>query len=78
MRASQGWAGWAIVGQPWIGYEPVTVVMEDGRRINGVIKNEDTFTIQFMDQKEDIHSVEKSRLREIILPTSSLMPPYPI
>ena len=67
-----------ILGQPWIGYEPVKVVMEDGRRINGVVKNEDTFTIQFMDQKEDIHSIEKSRLREIIRPTSSLMPPYQI
>src|SRR5206468_2316933 len=34
------------------GYEPVTVVMRDGRRISGSRKNEDSYSIQMMDTNE--------------------------
>ena len=36
------------------GYRPVTLVMVDGRRVRGLKKNEDVFTIQMMDMTERI------------------------
>ena len=46
------------------GYEPVTVLLRDGRRIPGVRKNEDTFSIQLMDVNEELHLLLKSDLLE--------------
>ena len=64
-----------ILDRPWTNYEPVTLVAADGR-ITGVIRNEDTFTIQIMDQKEALHSRQKSSLKEIVRLDHSLMPAY--
>src|SRR5215831_519597 len=36
------------------GFESVTVVMRDGRQIKGVRKNEDSFSVQIMDTKEQL------------------------
>ena len=65
-----------ILDRPWTNYEPVTLVAADGSRITGVIRNEDTFTIQIMDQKEALHSRQKSSLKEIVRLDHSLMPAY--
>lgn len=58
------------------GYETVTVVAKDGRRITGVRKNEDTFSIQLMDQQERLHFYLKKDLREVVPEPKSAMPSF--
>lgn len=57
-------------------YETVSVVTRQGRRIAGVLKNEDNFSIQVMDQQEQLHLLLKKNLEEIIHERKSLMPAY--
>ena len=42
---------------------PVRIVMKDGRTITGRRLNEDTFTVQIIDDKERLHSLAKSDMR---------------
>jgi cytochrome c oxidase cbb3-type subunit 3 len=65
-------AAWEVTS----GYETVRVVTQDGRRITGVLRNEDSFSIQFMDQREEIHTFLKKDLREVAYEQRSLMPEY--
>jgi putative heme-binding domain-containing protein len=58
------------------GYRPVTLVMNDGRRVRGLRKNEDAFTIQIMDMTERIQGYSKSDIREIISEPRSPMPVF--
>jgi len=58
------------------GFWPVTVVARDGRRIRGVRKNEDPFSLQIMDTSERIQSFDHSDLREVVREPRSLMPDY--
>ncbi len=58
------------------GFQTVSVATKDGKRITGVRKNEDTFTILLMDEKEQIHSFFKKDLKEVVHETRSLMPEY--
>jgi putative heme-binding domain-containing protein len=58
------------------GYEPVTLVMRDGQRIRGVRKNEDEFSIQIMDMREQLQGYLKANLTELTSDTQSLMPVY--
>ena len=48
------------------GYWPVTVVARDGRRMRGVRKNEDPFSLQIMTINERILSFDHSDLREVV------------
>jgi len=64
-------------GKEWpYNAQAVTVVTQDGRRIQGIIRNEDTFTIQLMDLSENLHSYSKKDLREVIHEKKSPMPAY--
>jgi PQQ-dependent dehydrogenase (methanol/ethanol family) len=56
------------------GYETVEVLLPSGQLLRGAKKNEDTFSIQIMDEKEKLHMLLKSDLREIRTPHKSLMP----
>ena len=56
------------------GYETVEVRLPSGELLRGVKKNEDTFSIQIMDEKEKLHMLLKKDLREIKTPHKSLMP----
>jgi putative heme-binding domain-containing protein len=58
------------------GYEPITVVMRDGKRIRGCRKSEDAFSIQMMDNGEELRSFLKKDLRDVIEEQQSLMPNY--
>jgi putative heme-binding domain-containing protein len=58
------------------GYRPVTAVLADGRRIRGVAKNEDAFSVQIMDVNERLQGLRKSELRELIREPRSLMPAF--
>jgi putative heme-binding domain-containing protein len=53
-----------------------TVVTRDGAKITGRLLNQDTFTVQLMDQKEQLRSFDKSRLRSYSFVKDSPMPSY--
>jgi hypothetical protein len=55
---------------------PVRGVTKDGKQIRGRRLNEDTFTVQLIDDQERLVSVLKSDLREFTVGTFSTMPPY--
>lgn len=58
------------------GYDPVMLVTNSGERVKGVRKNEDAFSIQIMDENENLRMFEKSDLRDISQLDQSLMPAY--
>ena len=55
---------------------PVRLVKKDGAVINGRRLNEDTYSIQVMDDKERLHSILKADLREFTISKTSPMPSY--
>ncbi len=57
-------------------YESVTVVTADGKEIKGVTLNEDSFTVQIMDTSEQIHLLDKDKLRSFQKSRQSAMPKY--
>jgi putative heme-binding domain-containing protein len=57
-------------------YETLNVVTADGTKLQGVVLNEDSFTVQMMDTREQLHSFEKSKLRSYEKTRESLMPAY--
>jgi len=57
-------------------YESVTAVTADGKQIQGVALNEDSFSVQVMDSGEQIHLLEKDKLRSFKKSRESAMPKY--
>jgi len=57
-------------------YETVKVETADGQKFTGVVLNEDHFTVQMMDQREQLHLLEKDNLRSYEKSRESLMPAY--
>jgi cytochrome c oxidase cbb3-type subunit 3 len=57
-------------------YETVTVVTADGTKYLGVVLNEDHFTLQMMDTRENLRLFEKDKLRSYEKSRESLMTPY--
>jgi len=57
-------------------YELITVTTRQGTVFSGVILNEDSFSLQFMDDHEKIHSWLKSDLQSVIHEKRSPMPKY--
>ena len=55
---------------------PVRIVMRDGRAIRGRRLNEDTFTVQLIDENERLVSLAKSEIREFEAGTASPMPSF--
>jgi hypothetical protein len=51
-------------------------VTKDGTVINGRRLNEDTYSIQIMDDRERLHSLLKTDLREFTILKTSPMPSY--
>jgi cytochrome c oxidase cbb3-type subunit III len=58
------------------GFDPVTVVMRDGTRIQGIRKNEDEVSIQLMNLQQRITGISKSSISEIVDEKQSVMPVY--
>ena len=54
---------------------PVRAVLSDGTMLNGRRLNEDTYTIQLIDQDERLRSLDKAELRELTAVIESPMPP---
>src|SRR5579863_6580161 len=57
-------------------YETVKVETADGHKFVGVVLNEDHFTLQMIDLREQIHVFEKDKLRSYEKSRESLMPAY--
>jgi mono/diheme cytochrome c family protein len=55
---------------------PVRITTTDGRTITGRRLNEDTYTVQIIDDKERLHSLAKADLRSYVVETKSTMPSY--
>jgi cytochrome c oxidase cbb3-type subunit 3 len=57
-------------------YETASVVTADGTKLTGVLLNEDQFTVQMLDTREQLHLLEKDKLRSFEKRRESLMPAY--
>lgn len=55
---------------------PVRIVMKDGTTINGRRLNEDTYTVQVIDDKEQLRSLMKTDMKSYVVETKSTMPSY--
>jgi cytochrome c oxidase cbb3-type subunit III len=55
---------------------PVRAVTKDGRTINGRRLNEDTYTVQLIDENERLVSLTKAELREYTVLKTTNMPSY--
>jgi putative heme-binding domain-containing protein len=55
---------------------PVHVVTKDGKAINGRRLNEDTYTVQLIDEQERLVSLTKADLREFTVLKTTPMPSY--
>jgi putative heme-binding domain-containing protein len=55
---------------------PVRIVMKDGRTVTGRRLNEDTFTVQLIDQQERLLSLEKKDIKTQEVQTASPMPSF--
>ena len=55
-------------------HRPVRVVTKSGETIRGRRLNEDTFTVQLIDDKERLRSLEKSNLKQYTVETAAAMP----
>jgi putative heme-binding domain-containing protein len=58
------------------GYQPADVVTSTGRRVSGIIKNEDNFSVQFLDNNQQLQLFSRDELRDIHYQDSSLMPAH--
>ena len=54
----------------------ITLVTQDGRRVRGVTKSEDAFSIQVVDTAERLQGYLKADLREVSDEERSLMPQF--
>jgi putative heme-binding domain-containing protein len=57
-------------------YDTVTVVTNSGEKIVGVIKNEDTFSLQLIDTQQQMQLLLKKNLKQVTHEQKSLMPAY--
>ena len=53
---------------------PVRIVMRDGRTITGRRLNEDTYTVQLIDDQERLLSLDKADIRDLQVSQTSPMP----
>jgi cytochrome c oxidase cbb3-type subunit 3 len=57
-------------------YLTATVVDASGQKFQGTVLNEDNFTLQMIDTREQLHLFDKSKLRSLEETRLSLMPAY--
>jgi len=57
-------------------HRPVRVVTKDGRTLRGRRLNEDTYSVQLIDDQENLHSLDKAELRELTVETTAAMPSF--
>ena len=57
-------------------YATVTIVDGNGQKFQGTILNEDNFTLQMIDTRDQLHLFEKGKLKSLEKSRESLMPAY--
>ncbi|MCU1257839.1 MAG: putative heme-binding protein [Bryobacterales bacterium] len=57
-------------------YWVVILTGADGKKYEGFLMNEDTYTVQFIDMSEQLHSMQKSELTSYRIDKISKMPSY--
>jgi putative heme-binding domain-containing protein len=57
-------------------YTTVQLTTRDNRRLEGILLNQDEYTVHLMDRAEGIHSLRRSELTSFNTPPASLMPSY--
>ncbi len=60
--------------EPLLSYQPVRVVTRDGKVVSGILKNEDTFSLQMLGSDNELHMFTRDELREVVHERKSLMP----
>lgn len=55
-------------------YQPVRVTTNDGKVINGILKNEDSFSLQVLSRDEKLHLLKRAVVKEVFYEPKSLMP----
>jgi hypothetical protein len=59
-----------------VGFETISVTTPDGKKVRGLRKNEDTFSVQVMTADERLFSFAKPAAQVEPEPLRSLMPAY--
>jgi len=59
-----------------VGFKQIRAVTREGRRMTGVVVNEDTFSIQFRDAAGTLHSYFKEELAEVATDRRTTMPGF--
>jgi hypothetical protein len=57
-------------------YWVINLTTKQGRTVTGFLMNEDTYTVQFIDMDEQLHSMAKSDLIRYSVDKTSKMPSY--
>lgn len=60
--------------QPLPTYPVVRVTKADGRTVRGVLRNEDSFTLQMMGLDEKLYLLDRKTLKKVVYEPNSLMP----
>lgn len=58
------------------GFRPVVVTMKDGRKIQGVAKNNSNYSIQVLDNSGKLHLLDKNGVKEAFFRQETWMPAY--
>ena len=56
------------------GYQPVTLTLQDGRGIRGIIKNEHNTSLQVLTEDGSLQLIARAQARKVDYPDKSLMP----
>lgn len=59
---------------PPMNYQPVQVVTKDGRTIDGVMRNQDHWSVQFIGMDGSYHSLARANLASVTVKPGSIMP----
>jgi hypothetical protein len=59
---------------PMTTYQPVRVTTRDGKVINGILRNEDSFTLQVFGSDNQLYLFDRDKLKEVYYVPKSLMP----
>ena len=55
-------------------YQPVRVTLADGKTISGVLRNEDSFSLQLFGTDNQLHLLDRTKLKDVYYEPKSLMP----
>ena len=62
-----------VVLRPLGTYQPVTVTIADGETVDGVLLNQDNFSIEIMGKDSQLHLFDRTKVK-VVIGTKSLMP----